>query len=54
MRLLFPEPARALAETGRRVGGQILVASAAARRFLALCRPISRRGGVGLIAGMAC
>src|SRR3954447_2656871 len=29
MRLLFPEPARALAETGRRVGGQILVASAA-------------------------
>src|SRR5207245_10363725 len=36
MRLLFPEAARALAETGGRVGGPILVASAAtAAGFLA-------------------
>src|SRR5712671_2141770 len=53
MRLLFPEPARALAETGRRVGGQILVASAAtAAGFLAFV-PTDFRGvaELGLIAG---
>src|SRR5712671_4810841 len=54
MRLLFPEPARALAETGRRVGGQILVASAAtAAGFLAFV-PTDFRGvaELGLIAGV--
>ena len=54
MRLLFPEPARALAETGRRVGGQILVASAAtAAGFLAFV-PTDFRGvaELGLIAGI--
>ena len=44
MRLLFPEAARAMAETGRRVGGQILVASAAtAAGFLAFV-PTDFRG----------
>jgi uncharacterized protein len=54
MRLSFPEPARALAETGRRVGGQILVASAAtAAGFLAFV-PTDFRGvaELGLIAGV--
>jgi hopanoid biosynthesis associated RND transporter like protein HpnN len=54
MRLAFPEPARALAETGRRVGGQILVASAAtAAGFLAFV-PTDFRGvaELGLIAGV--
>ena len=54
MRLLFPEAARALAETGRRVGGQILVASAAtAAGFLAFV-PTDFRGvaELGLIAGI--
>jgi len=54
MRLLFPDPARALAETGRRVGGQILVASAAtAAGFLAFV-PTDFRGvaELGLIAGI--
>jgi hopanoid biosynthesis associated RND transporter like protein HpnN len=53
MRMLFPEAARALAETGRRVGGQILVASAAtAAGFLAFV-PTDFRGvaELGLIAG---
>src|SRR5204862_3397732 len=52
--LLFPEAARALAETGRRVGGQILVASAAtAAGFLAFV-PTDFRGvaELGLIAGI--
>ena len=54
MRLAFPEPARALSETGRRVGGQILVASAAtAAGFLAFV-PTDFRGvaELGLIAGI--
>ncbi|MGC2200655.1 MAG: MMPL family transporter [Stellaceae bacterium] len=54
MRLAFPDPARALAETGRRVGGQILVASAAtAAGFLAFV-PTDFRGvaELGLIAGV--
>ncbi|MBV9814275.1 MAG: MMPL family transporter, partial [Alphaproteobacteria bacterium] len=54
MRLLFPEAERALAETGRRVGGQILVASAAtAAGFLAFV-PTDFRGvaELGLIAGI--
>jgi hopanoid biosynthesis associated RND transporter like protein HpnN len=54
MRLLFPEAPRALAETGRRVGGQILVASAAtAAGFLAFV-PTDFRGvaELGLIAGI--
>ena len=54
MRLAFFEPARALAETGRRVGGQILVASAAtAAGFLAFV-PTDFRGvaELGLIAGV--
>jgi hopanoid biosynthesis associated RND transporter like protein HpnN len=54
MRLQFPDPAHALAETGRRVGGQILVASAAtAAGFLAFV-PTDFRGvaELGLIAGI--
>src|ERR1700751_5480337 len=54
MRHAFPEAARALAETGRRVGGQILVASAAtAAGFLAFV-PTDFRGvaELGLIAGV--
>ena len=54
MRLRFPEAAQALAETGRRVGGQILVASAAtAAGFLAFV-PTDFRGvaELGLIAGI--
>jgi hopanoid biosynthesis associated RND transporter like protein HpnN len=54
MRLAFPEAARALMETGRRVGGQILVASAAtAAGFLAFV-PTDFRGvaELGLIAGV--
>ncbi|HEY1432584.1 MAG TPA: MMPL family transporter, partial [Stellaceae bacterium] len=54
MRLLFLDPAQALAETGRRVGGQILVASAAtAAGFLAFV-PTDFRGvaELGLIAGI--
>ena len=54
MRLAFSEPTRALAETGRRVGGQILVASAAtAAGFLAFV-PTDFRGvaELGLIAGV--
>jgi uncharacterized protein len=54
MRRAFPDPARALAETGRRVGGQILVASAAtAAGFLAFV-PTDFRGvaELGLIAGV--
>jgi uncharacterized protein len=54
MRLANPEPARALAETGRRVGGQILVAAAAtAAGFLAFV-PTDFRGvaELGLIAGV--
>jgi hopanoid biosynthesis associated RND transporter like protein HpnN len=54
MRLSFPDPERALAETGRRVGGQILVASAAtAAGFLAFV-PTDFRGvaELGLIAGV--
>ena len=54
MRLSFPQPERALAETGRRVGGQILVASAAtAAGFLAFV-PTDFRGvaELGLIAGV--
>ena len=54
MRLLFPEAPRALAETGRRVGGQILVAAAAtAAGFLAFV-PTDFRGvaELGLIAGI--
>lgn len=53
MRFVFPEAARALAETGRRVGGQILVAAAAtAAGFLAFV-PTDFRGvaELGLIAG---
>jgi len=54
MRFANPEPARALAETGQRVGGQILVAAAAtAAGFLAFV-PTDFRGvaELGLIAGM--
>jgi hopanoid biosynthesis associated RND transporter like protein HpnN len=54
MRLANPEPARALIETGRRVGGQILVAAAAtAAGFLAFV-PTDFRGvaELGLIAGV--
>lgn len=54
MRLAYPEPARAMAETGRRVGGQILVAAAAtAAGFLAFV-PTDFRGvaELGLIAGV--
>ncbi|MBO0737430.1 MAG: MMPL family transporter, partial [Alphaproteobacteria bacterium] len=54
MRLAYPEPARALTETGRRVGGQILVAAAAtAAGFLAFV-PTDFRGvaELGLIAGV--
>lgn len=54
MRLANPEPAGALAETGRRVGGQILVAAAAtAAGFLAFV-PTDFRGvaELGLIAGV--
>lgn len=54
MRLVFPDPSRALTETGRRVGGQILVASAAtAAGFLAFV-PTDFRGvaELGLIAGV--
>jgi hopanoid biosynthesis associated RND transporter like protein HpnN len=54
MRLANPEPARALAETGRRVGGQILAAAAAtAAGFLAFV-PTDFRGvaELGLIAGV--
>ncbi|MFL5266850.1 MAG: MMPL family transporter [Stellaceae bacterium] len=54
MRLAYPEPARALAETARRVGGQILVAAAAtAAGFLAFV-PTDFRGvaELGLIAGV--
>jgi uncharacterized protein len=54
MRHAFPDPARALAETGRRVGGQILVAAAAtAAGFLAFV-PTDFRGvaELGLIAGI--
>jgi uncharacterized protein len=54
MRLANPEPSRALAETGRRVGGQILVAAAAtAAGFLAFV-PTDFRGvaELGLIAGV--
>jgi hopanoid biosynthesis associated RND transporter like protein HpnN len=54
MRLANPVPARALAETGRRVGGQILVAAAAtAAGFLAFV-PTEFRGvaELGLIAGV--
>src|SRR5262249_58409090 len=53
MRLLFPDPARALGETGRRAGVQILVASAAtAAGFLAFV-PTDFRGvaEVGLVSG---
>src|SRR5205823_9862329 len=54
MRLVFPEPARALAETGRRGGGQILVASAAAAAgFLAFVPADFRVVGVlGMVAGI--
>jgi hopanoid biosynthesis associated RND transporter like protein HpnN len=54
MRHAFADPARALAETGRRVGGQILVAAAAtAAGFLAFV-PTDFRGvaELGLIAGI--
>ena len=54
MRLPLPDPARAMAETGRRVGGQILVAAAAtAAGFLAFV-PTDFRGvaELGLIAGV--
>jgi hopanoid biosynthesis associated RND transporter like protein HpnN len=54
MRHAFPEPADALAQTGRRVGGQILVAAAAtAAGFLAFV-PTDFRGvaELGLIAGV--
>jgi hopanoid biosynthesis associated RND transporter like protein HpnN len=54
MRLVFPQASQALAETGRRVGGQILVASAAtAAGFLAFV-PTDFRGvaELGLIAGI--
>jgi hopanoid biosynthesis associated RND transporter like protein HpnN len=54
MRRAHPDPARALIETGRRVGGQILVAAAAtAAGFLAFV-PTDFRGvaELGLIAGM--
>jgi hopanoid biosynthesis associated RND transporter like protein HpnN len=54
MRHAFPDPARALAETGRRVGVQILVAAAAtAAGFLAFV-PTDFRGvaELGLIAGI--
>ena len=54
MRLLHPQPAEALAETGRQVGGQILVAAAAtAAGFLAFV-PTDFRGvaELGLIAGI--
>src|SRR5260370_3087850 len=54
MRLLFPERARALAETGCRVGGQILVASAARAAGFVAFVPLDFRGGaeLGLIAGI--
>src|SRR5215467_475411 len=54
MRLSFPEPERALAETGRRVGGQILVASAATAAGLLAFVPTDFRGvaELGLIAGV--
>src|SRR5436305_2305277 len=54
MRFAYPEAARALAETGRRVGGQILVAAATtAAGFLAFV-PTDFRGvaELGLIAGI--
>ena len=54
MRFAYPQPAEALAETGRRVGGQILVAAAAtAAGFLAFV-PTDFRGvaELGLIAGV--
>jgi hopanoid biosynthesis associated RND transporter like protein HpnN len=54
MRLIHQQPAEAMAETGRRVGGQILVAAAAtAAGFLAFV-PTDFRGvaELGLIAGV--
>jgi hopanoid biosynthesis associated RND transporter like protein HpnN len=54
MRRAYPEPASAMAETGRRVGAQILVAAAAtAAGFLAFV-PTDFRGvaELGLIAGV--
>ena len=53
MRVRFPDPDRAMTETGKRVGGQILVAAAAtAAGFLAFV-PTDFRGvaELGLIAG---
>jgi uncharacterized protein len=54
MRRVYPDPAAAIAETGRRVGGQILVAAmATAAGFLAFV-PTEFRGvaELGLIAGV--
>src|SRR6516162_9975500 len=54
MRLANPEPAVAMAETGRRVGGQILVAAAATSAGFLAFVPTDFRGvaELGLIAGV--
>ena len=54
IRLEFPDPAAALKETGRRVGGQILVAAAATSAGFLAFVPTDFRGvaELGLIAGI--
>jgi hopanoid biosynthesis associated RND transporter like protein HpnN len=54
LRLTFPDPAIALSQTGRRVGRQILVASAATAAGFLSFLPTSFRGvaELGLIAGV--
>ena len=54
IRLEFPDPATALNETGRRVGGQILVAAAATSAGFMAFVPTDFRGvaELGLIAGI--
>ena len=54
IRLEFPDPATALRETGRRVGGQILVAAAATSAGFLAFVPTDFRGvaELGLIAGI--
>jgi uncharacterized protein len=62
MRHAYTEPARAMAETGRRVGGQILVAAAATSAGFLAFVPTDFRGvaelgliaGVGMLIAFAC
>jgi hypothetical protein len=62
IRLEFPDPATALNETGRRVGGQILVAAAATSAGFLAFVPTDFRGvaelgliaGVGMLIAFAC